>query len=139
MAKVMRKEARHTQRRVEPQESPWQGEGGDPRRNWRILPQLEKTHVGPTSWQDEALARDGVSGELPCSALKGETVPDSLPATPKSPPTRRVPPRGHIRTPQCADYLHTASLSDSGTHSWLPACRKRCRWVTPELLQGPCP
>ena len=28
------------------------------------------------------------------SALKGETVPDSLPATPKSPPTRRVPPRG---------------------------------------------
>ena len=23
----------------------------------------------------------------PCSALKGETVPDSLPATPKSPPT----------------------------------------------------
>ena len=31
---------------------------------------------------------------VPCSALKGETVPDSLPATPKSPPTRRVPPRG---------------------------------------------
>ena len=26
--------------------------------------------------------------------LKGETVPDSLPATPKSPPTRRVPSRG---------------------------------------------
>ena len=25
--------------------------------------------------------------------MKGETVPDSLPATPKSPPTRRVPPR----------------------------------------------
>ena len=34
----------------------------------------------PTSWQDEALARDGVSREVPCSALKGETVPDSLPA-----------------------------------------------------------
>ena len=29
------------------------------------------------------LARDGVSREVPCSALKGETVPDSLPATPK--------------------------------------------------------
>ena len=42
----------------------------------------------------KALARDGVSREVPCSALKGETVPDSLPATPKSPPTRRVPPRG---------------------------------------------
>ena len=35
-------------------------------------------------------ARDGVSREVPCSALKGETVPDSLPATPKSPPTRRA-------------------------------------------------
>ena len=30
--------------------------------------------------QDEALARDGVSREVPCSTLKGETVPDSLPA-----------------------------------------------------------
>ena len=40
----------------------------------------------PTSWQDEALARNGVSREVPCSALKGETVPDSLPAIPKSPP-----------------------------------------------------
>ena len=28
--------------------------------------------------------------------LKGETVPESLPATPKSPPTRRVPPRARI-------------------------------------------
>ena len=45
------------------------------------------------AWQDEALARDGVSREVPCSAMKGETVPDILPATPKSPPTRRVPPR----------------------------------------------
>ena len=53
----------------------------------------------PTSWQDEAIARDGVSREVPCSALKGETVPDSLPATPKSPPTRRVPPRGTPRVP----------------------------------------
>ena len=42
----------------------------------RILPpQLEKNHVVPTSWQDEALARDGVTREVPCSALKGETVP----------------------------------------------------------------
>ena len=37
-----------------------------------------------------ALARHGVSREVPCSALKGETVPDSLPATPKSPPTHRL-------------------------------------------------
>ena len=48
-------------------------------------PQLEKNHVVPTAWQDEALARDGVSSEVPCSALKGETVPDSLPATPMMP------------------------------------------------------
>ena len=32
-------------------------------------PQLEKNHVVPTAWQDEALARDGVSREAPCSAL----------------------------------------------------------------------
>ena len=51
----------------------------------------------PTSWQEESLARHGVSREVPCSALKGETVPDSLPATPKSPPTRRVPPRSQPR------------------------------------------
>ena len=41
----------------------------------------------------------GMSREVPCSALKGETVPDSLPATPKSPPTRRVPPMGTPRVP----------------------------------------
>ena len=42
-------------------------------------PQLEKNPGVPTAWQDEALARDGVSREVPGSALKGETVPDSLP------------------------------------------------------------
>ena len=70
--------------------------GRSPKRRGSLnsLPQLEKNHVVPTSWQDEALSRDGVSREVPCSALKGETVPDSLPATPKSPPTRRGPPRG---------------------------------------------
>ena len=26
----------------------------------------------PTAWQDEALARDGVSREVPCPALKGD-------------------------------------------------------------------
>ena len=39
-------------------------------------------------WEDplekEIVARDGVSREVPCSALKGETVPDSLPATPNN-------------------------------------------------------
>ena len=33
-----------------------------------------KNHVVPTAWQDEALARNGVSREVPCSALKGETA-----------------------------------------------------------------
>ena len=49
----------------------------------------------PTSWQDEALARDGVSREVPCSALKGETVPDSLPATPKIPRQAGFPQGEH--------------------------------------------
>ena len=46
-----------------------------------------------TSWQIDGEKVD------PCSALKGETVPDSLPATPKSPPTRRVPSRATPRVP----------------------------------------
>ena len=29
-----------------------------------------ENHVVPAAWQDEALARDGVSREVPCSALK---------------------------------------------------------------------
>ena len=62
----------------------------------------------PTSWQDEALARDGVSREVSYSALKGETVPDSLPATPKSSPTRRVPSRG---TPSIPAPLHRSLFS----------------------------
>ena len=35
-------------------------------------PQLEKNHVVPTAWQDEALARDGVSREafIPYSKAK---------------------------------------------------------------------
>ena len=32
----------------------------------------------PTAWQDEALARDGVSREVPCSALKGGMTPRRL-------------------------------------------------------------
>ena len=55
---------------------------------------LEKTLM--LGKNEGTLARDGVSREVPCSALKGETVPDSLPATPRSPPTRRVPPRGPL-------------------------------------------
>ena len=58
-----------------------------------------KKHVVPTSSQDEALARYGVSREVPCSVLKCATVPDTLHATPKSSPTRRVPSRGIPRVP----------------------------------------
>ena len=39
----------------------------------------------PTYSQDDALAREGVSREVPCSALKCETGPDSLHVTPKVP------------------------------------------------------
>ena len=40
--------------------------------------QLKKNDVVPTSSQDEALAHYGVSREVHCSALKCETVPDTL-------------------------------------------------------------
>ena len=39
----------------------------------------------PTSSQVEALARYGVSREVPCSALKCETILDTLDVTPKVP------------------------------------------------------
>ena len=42
------------------------------------LPEFTQTHIHRVS--DAIHARDGVSREVPCSALKGETVPDSLPA-----------------------------------------------------------
>ena len=44
----------------------------------------------------------------PLVRLKGETVPDSLPATPKSPPKRRGPPRG---TPRVLAPLHLSPFS----------------------------
>ena len=57
------------------------------------LPEFTETHVHrvsdaiqPSHPLSSTLARDGVSREVPCSALKGETVPDSLPATRKSSP-----------------------------------------------------
>ena len=83
-------------------------------------PQLEKNHVVPTSWQDEALSRDGVSREVPCSALKGETVPDSLPALRGSQAPRRAVcgTRGSLRTmhgggsaPSCCAFTHRVANS----------------------------
>ena len=48
-------------------------------------PQLEKNHVVPTAWQDEALARDGVSREVPCSALKARRSLTAFLRPPKVP------------------------------------------------------
>ena len=56
----------------------------------------------PTAWQDEVLARDGVSREVPRSALKGETVPDSLPATPQKAPDTPGSPEGNTEGPGTA-------------------------------------
>ena len=67
--------------------------------------QCSNDHVVPTAWQDEALARDGVSREVPCSALKGETVPDSLPATPESP--------RHAGFPRGAETRQLDGITDS--------------------------
>ena len=72
-------------------------------------PQLEKNHVVPTSWQDEALVRDGVSREVPCSALKGETVPDNL----------RVHEAGSIP----GDSEDPSLEKGTATHSSILACR----------------
>ena len=49
---------------------------------------LEKNEVVSTSSQDEAVAHYGVSREVHCSALKWETVPDTLCGNPKSSPHR---------------------------------------------------
>ena len=66
------------------QKGPGEGRGGPA---LQIVPRARQP---PPGWASP--------GQKP-SALKGETVPDSLPATPKSPPTRRVPPRGTPRVP----------------------------------------
>ena len=65
---------------------------------------MTKVSIHPNN-NNKNLARDGVSREVPCYALKGETVPDSLPATPKSPPTRRVPPRGYMQAGSVVEEL----------------------------------
>ena len=91
-------------------------------------PQLEKNHVVPTAWQDEALARDGVSRVVPCSALKGETVPDSLPATPKPGlgpcpiPSLRTAPWGS------GDVISKEALVGV-TGAWLCACPRHSSWA----------
>ena len=76
--------------------------------NSRMPPQLEKNHVVPTAWQDEALARDGVSREVPVSVLKCQTVPDTFHATPRISPTHRVPSR---ETPRVPTPLHLSPFS----------------------------
>ena len=63
------------------------GHGRENRMDKSLLSRSALVNLTLSSWQDEALARDGVSREVHCSALKGETVPDSLPATPKIPPS----------------------------------------------------
>ena len=87
----------------------------------------------PTSWQDEALARDGVSREVPCSAMKGETVPDSLPATPKSPPTRP----GRAMNQPCLEvgqreFIQEAQFPFERLRLWLEA--GQLPWVLAPLL-----
>ena len=47
-------------------------------------PQLEKNHVVPTAWQDEALARDGVS-----RVLKIRVTTNKIHATDSEKPKRR--------------------------------------------------
>ena len=60
---------------------------------------LHQSSLSAGAVRYRAWAQSWISREVPCSALKGDTVPDSLPATPKSPPTRRVRSRGTPRVP----------------------------------------
>ena len=46
----------------------------------RVPAELGQESQASSCKEEWTLARDGVSREVPCSALKGETVPDSLPA-----------------------------------------------------------
>ena len=62
---------------------------GNPHHNSRIPPQLEKNHVVPTSWQEEALAPYSVSREVSHSVLKCKTVLGTLDAWGFSPEARR--------------------------------------------------
>ena len=47
-----------------------------PRRNSRMPPQLEKNHVVPTSWQDEALARHGKILQAKLQQYMNQEIPD---------------------------------------------------------------
>ena len=103
--------------------------------------QREERGCGPVtgkdraSWQDEALARDGVSREVPCSTLKGEKVPDSLHATPKSPVTRRVPSRGTRRVPAPLP-LSPSSPPDRHRRGDSPAWSGRGSWPSRRTSGG---
>ena len=112
------------------------------------------------------LARHGVSREVPCSALKGETVIDSLPArqgthvsmrmakgswsslsshgkwTLKSSPARRVPSRGTPRVPApCLDIPAGHDLPcrlDLQDSSGRGTCPQGCRHPFPHPASSLC-
>ena len=79
----------------------------------------------PSQLRDQRL----LSLESAPTQLRGETVPDSLPATPKSPPTRRVPPRG---TPSVPAPLPLSPLSppDRDRRGDSPAWRQASLSIT---------
>ena len=89
---------------------PTQEEARNPLCNSRILLQLEKNHVFPTSSQDEALACYGVSRKDPRSVLKCEMVLCTIDATPNVP--------GHAGLTR---REHRGSRTTSSEHL-LPSC-----------------
>ena len=62
--------AESTRPTADPSQGREEPEGAKVSRHWKKL----AARVVPTSSQDEALAHYGVSREVPCSALKGETT-----------------------------------------------------------------
>ena len=106
-------------------------------------PQLEKNHVVPPSWQDEALARHGVSREVPCSTLKGETVPDSLLRPPKVPHHAGVPrglrDRGFFKGWESDRNDRVGLVYNSSLNQPSKGIRRRDSPTTEPLLPVCCP
>ena len=69
------------------------------------------------------LARDGVSREVPCSALKGETVPDMKRALQQYPTLWEIAtPSGDIKSRQNDSQIRIVKKWDQCSMNWVPLC-----------------
>ena len=78
----------------------------------------------------------GFSRQEYWSAQKGETVPDSLPATPKSPPTRRVPPRVYSSSGKAVQWFSLGDFQLPGQESQASSCLRKGTPLASRVAQG---